>query len=301
MKKSGTLLWACWLTLSFGCARVTEKDVNRRNAQGAEPSRSGQGTNGSGDATVQADLSPLVLQLAKNSELAPADFFKNISGISKIKEDQIILFGKNGKSWVYGSTPDQPPKVLEPSVVGGEGAQLFTLPESEFWLVKADEVGRRKAGSVEQGSITIERFSTAALQGNREKMRVLYAGVNDLILDLETSIAILSIREGQALLNQFDTSKLPVDLGGSIRAAGRGQNDSFWFAAGDQIAIVESKSEVFSWKKSKIPMPGFEDYTHLALWIDPAAKQVLGDSLMLQGEKIWSVSGAPLAAAPAAP
>jgi hypothetical protein len=139
------------------------------------------------------------------------------------------------------------------------------------------------------------------LQGNKDKMKVLFAAATDIILHLETHLAILSVKEGQAVLNQFDISKLPISLGGAIRAAGRGAGGSFWFANGDQIAVVEPKAEVFSWKKVKAPLMGYEDYVQLALWPDIGTKMASGDVVLLHGDKFWSVSGAPIAPAPAPP
>ncbi len=303
IKGLSAIFWVLALGLSPSCSKNSETEVNKRTPREAEganadPNRDNSGNGfGSGDAMGDVTFGALSLQLAKNSENLGADFVSNVVIVNKTKEDQTVIFGKGGRSWVYGA-PDKAPQQLEPSVVVAEGSQLLTLPDGEFWVVRPEELGRRKAGSVDQGSITIERFSLATVQGNKEKIKVLFAGATDIILHLETHLAVLSVKEGQAILNQFEIAKLPVNPGASIKAAGRGANGSFWFASGDQVALVEPKAEVFSWKKIKIPLAGYEDYLQFAAWPDLAAKMVMGDAVLLQGDKFWSVSGAPIAAAP---
>jgi hypothetical protein len=280
------------LSLAFACS---EEAVNRRGEVAASmvaPSKSE--TN---DGDVQTDpgksadfVGPALTEAKNNADLTP-EFKANINLVNKVSATQIVLFGKDGKSWLYNPAADTPPTQMDPAIVQPAGYSLFTLPDGKFWLVGPQTLGRRKAGEPTGGSVPVENFNTSTIKGDWAKVRILYAAVDTIILHLDTNIAILAIRNGTPSVSQF-SSALPVQLEGGIVAAGETESGGYWFSGKETIALLEMSGLSLAWSRAKVPLTGHEDYAQIAMRIDSAKKEVTGDVLVFQGDKYWSVTGA---------
>ena len=301
------------LRISFAATAITlgtlgacGKSVEVSNQRTVVPNTAAAGEAGSGDRdsdNPDSTKSPVVeyaaldLIEAPNADRLASGFVAGLLAINKVAENKIVLFGPEGKSWVYNPGDNLPPTALDPVVVAPQGSTLYTLPDGEFCLVSQTEVGKRKASPAQDsGLITVERFSTSRFDGNKAEIKALYASKSDLILNLSTHLVILSIRGGEAAFSQFALDKLPVKLNGPILAAGQAKDGAYWLASKDQLALLVPKGLSFSWSEIKVPLNGREHYKMLGLWLDQGAKNVLGDAVMLVDDKIWSVSGAPIAA-----
>ena len=282
------------LVFSWSCSKGVQ-DFSVRNQGTRAPVTADPADGSSDDGKPIRTVKAPILQIAKNTEHLTSEFLDNVSLVSKISPDQIMIFGKNGRSWIYGKD-ELVPQVLEATVFKPDGSQLFTLPEGDFWVVSSTEIGRKKSGSVEQGRVTIERFDIGTLEGVKANIKVLYVSPLEIILHLETHLALLSIQDGKLSSNQVVINKFPFPLGGPIQAAGRAINGSFWIAYRDFLALLEPKEAVFSWSKVRIQMGQHLDYTQLGLWLDQTNNDLVGDVLALQEGKFWSVSGAPIVA-----
>ncbi len=295
IKISSKVYLTSFLGLGLGAVACSKSDetINHRGKSLAirvnnEANDLKVGVIGEGSGT----LTTLELQETK-SEIS-ADFFANIALASKISEDEIIVMGKDGKSWVYKSSEDSAPELLEPVTTPPSG-MLYTLPSGNFWIVSAESIGRRKP-STDAAVVKALSFSTSVLPGNKEKMRVLYAGPTDLILHLDTDLVILTVSPDQQILNNaISLASITPKLDGPIVSAGKGSNGSFWFAAGEKLIISEPRGVTFSYTGYHMPTNGHADYKSLAMWLDTSKKGALGDVLMLQADKIWSITGAPVA------
>lgn len=282
------------LSLVFGCSSET---VSRRGeaaalkAVPAEPEPSdGDIQTDSGKST---DFVGPTLTESKNNAALTKEFKDNINLVSKVSATAIVLFGKDGKSWLYNPAADTPPTQMDPAIVQPQGYSLFTLPDGKFWLTGPQTLGRRKAGEAVGASVPVENFNTASIKGDWAKVRILYASVDTIILHLDTNIAVLAIRNGTPSVSQF-SSTLPVPLDGAIVAAGETETGGYWFAGKESVALLEMSGLSLAWSRAKVPLTGHEDYSQMAMRIDSAKKEVTGDVLLFQGDKYWSVSGAPI-------
>lgn len=280
------------LSLTFACS---EETVNRRGEVAASTILPANPPPGDGD--IQTDpgkstdfIGPTLLE-AKNNAGLTAEFKANISLVNKVSATQIVLFGKDGKSWLYNPAADAPPTQMDPAIVQPEGYSLFTLPDGKFWLVGPQTLGRRKAGEAAGGSVPVENFNTSTIKGDWTKIRVLYVAVDTIILHLDTNIAVLAIRNGTPSVSQFSPT-LPVPLEGGIVAAGETEAGGYWFASKETAALLEMAGLSLSWSRAKVPLTGHEDYTQIAMRIDSSKKEVTGDVLLFQADKYWSVTGA---------
>jgi hypothetical protein len=182
---------------------------------------------------------------------------------------------------------------MDPAIVQPQGYSLFTLPDGKFWLTGPQTLGRRKAGEAVVGSVPVENFNTASIKGDWTRVRILYASVDTIILQLDTNIAVLAIRNGTPSVSQF-SSTLPVPLDGTIVAAGETETGGYWFAGRESVALLEMSGLSLTWSRAKVPLTGHEDYSQVAMRVDSVKKEVTGDILLFQGDRYWSVSGAPI-------
>ncbi len=291
-----SLLMVAPLLLASAC-NDSGQAVNRRGevAAGISSVIPEEASNSDGDiqnkTADSTDYAAPKLVEAKNTAALSAEFKANIGLVSKVAATQIILFGKDGKSWQYNPADDTPPKVLDAVIVKPQGYNLYTLPDGKFWLVGPQTLGRRKAGDAAGGAVPVENFDTSTIKGDWSKVRVLYTAVDTIILQLDTNIAILTIRSGTPSLSQF-SSTLPVALEGGIVAAGETEAGGYWFASKEVVALLETQGLKMAWARAKIPLTGHEDYSQVAMRIDSSKKEAVGDILMLQGDQFWSVTGA---------
>ncbi len=287
-----TLAAMALLSLTFGCS---EESVNRRGEVAASISVPATSDPNNGDVKTEPGKStdfvgPTLTEAKNNAGLTP-EFKANILLVNKVSATQIVLFGKDGKSWLYNPAADTPPTQMEPAIVQPSGYSLFTLPDGKFWLVGPQTLGRRKAGEGAGGAVPVENFNTSTIKGDWTKVRVLYAAVDTIILHLDTNVAILAIRNGTPSVSQF-SSALPVQLEGGIASAGETEGGGYWFSGKDTIALLEMSGASLAWSRAKVPLTGHEDYTQIGMRIDSGKKEVTGDVLVFQGDKYWSVSGA---------
>lgn len=279
------------LLLAVACA--DGGTVNQRGKVAASTALPGV-TPDNGDVSTDpkaSDFSGPTLVEAKNTAAVSPEFKANVLLASKISAEQIMIFGKDGKSWLYNPTADAAPTQLEPPIVKLSGTSLLTLPDGKFWVVGDKTIGRRKAGDGTGGSVPVENFNTTTIKGDWAKTRVLYAAPDTLILQLDTSVAILAVRNGTPSLSQF-SSTLPVALEGGIVAAGETVGGGYWFASKETVAVLEMSGLSLAWSRAKVPFTGHEDYGQIAMRIDSGKKVVDGDILLFQGDKYWSVTGA---------
>ncbi len=283
------------LLLAEACAD-SGQTISRRGVAGASITSVTPAPKPSSDGDIQTDptkstdfTGPTLVEAKNNAALTP-EFQANIALVNKVSATQIVLFGKNGRSWQYNPAEEAPPKAMEPAIVKPEGFNLFTLPDSKFWLVGPQTLGRRKAVESTGGVVSVENFNTSTIKGDWAKVRVLYVSLDTIILQLDTSIAILAIRNGTPSLSQF-SSTLPVALEGGIVAAGETESGGYWFASKETFALLEMTGLNLAWSRVKIPFTGHEDYSQAAMRIDSAKKQATGDVLLFQADKYWSVTG----------
>ncbi len=288
----------CLLVLAMGvsCAKP-EETVNRRRLAPEADAIAGE-KNPNEEPVAVVEYENLELVQAKNMEALSADFLNNIAFISKPATDVVVIFGKDGNSWVYNPGNEAPPAAIAPAVVAPEDSSLYPLPDGEFWTVSSEEIGKRKtsADATAGGAVIIERFGTNVFEGDKAKITVLFAAANDLIFTLDTHIVMLNTQNGKPSFNQFVLSKLPIDLEGPVVAAGRGTDKSYWLASKEDVALLTPSGSGFTWTKVKLPLDGQQDYRHLAMWLDKDKKAAEGDVLLLIGDKLLSRSGAPIAA-----
>jgi hypothetical protein len=280
------------LSLTFACS---EEVVNRRGEVAASMALPANPDTKDGD--VQTDpgkssdfVGPTLTEAKNNAGLTP-EFKANINLVNKVSATEIVLFGKDGKSWLYNPAADAVPTQMEPAIVQPTGYSLFTLPDGKFWLVGPQTLGRRKAGEAAGTSVPVENFNTSSIKGDWTKVRILYAAVDTIILHLDTNIAILAIRNGTPSVSQFN-SALPVPLEGGIVAAGETESGGYWFSGKETVALLELSGLSLAWSRAKVPLVGHEDYAQIAMRIDSTKKEVSGDVLVFQADKYWSVSGA---------
>ncbi|RYZ47371.1 MAG: hypothetical protein EOP07_27025, partial [Proteobacteria bacterium] len=166
--------------------------------------------------------SPLKLVAAKGLESIKLD---DIILTSKVSATEFVLYGKDGKSWSYkpeATVATDVLKSIEAVVVPPTGSTLYSLPDSQFWFIAQDKLGRHKpaaAGTTaDEKSITVEQFSTKTFQGDLTKMKVLYVSLDEVIFHLDTYIAIINVKSSPAQIKQLPIAKLPVDLSGVVQA-----------------------------------------------------------------------------------
>jgi hypothetical protein len=280
------------LSLTFACS---EETVNRRGEVAASISLPASPDQSDGDVKSDAGKStdyvgPTLTEAKNNAALTP-EFKANINLVNKVSATQIVLFGKDGKSWLYNPAADAPPTQMDAAIVQPSGYSLYTLPDGKFWLAGPQTLGRRKAGDAVGGTVPVENFNTSSIKGDWTKARVLYAAVDTIIIHLDTNIAILTIRNGTPSVSQF-SSTLPVPLEGGIIAAGETESGGYWFSGKETVALLEMSGLSLAWSRAKVPLTGHEDYTQIAMRVDSAKKEVSGDVLVFQGDKYWSVTGA---------
>lgn len=279
---------ACVLlaAIGVGCAKQDES-VNRRRFAPSEDATLATDNEGGSDAELETVYATPNFVESKHTSLLDPIFMSNIQLASKTKADEIILFGKDGNSWVYKPGGEGQITAISPAVVNPEGSTLYSLNDQQFWIVSPEEIGKRKTGAAsDQGAVTIERFGTDAFPGNKDKIAVLFAGPTEIILHLETYLVILTTESGKPSFNQFALASLPVDLGGQVLAAGRSGSKGFWLANKDTFALLEPRGTGFSWTKVHLPLSGLEDYRMFAAWLDTEAKAAQGSALILHGEKM---------------
>ncbi len=204
---------------------------------------------------------------------------------NKINATDFVLYGKDGKSWVYkpaAAAADQL-KELKP-IVNPKGSTLYTLPDNQFWFVSPDQLGRHKSktdGATADGAnIKAEVFPTTTLLGDKSKMKVLFANADEIILQNDTHIAIVTVLAAPkpAQLKQLPIEKLPVDLKGEL-SAGLSQN-GYWFrsAAGLFFLSKAKSTDVNPWSKNAFALEP-ADLSSLALWPDETGSKYVGVSL----------------------
>lgn len=274
--------------LGLSCAQP-EENVNRRRFAPVE-------------GVTEADFQPapaveapkelvyaaLELTETKLPELIDPIFFSNIQLVSKTLEDEIVIFGKDGNSWVYKPGTEAELNLIPPAVVNPQGSTLYTLPSGQFWIVSPEEVGKRKdAVGTDQGAVVIERFGTDVFSGNKSKISVLFATASSIVLHLETHIVILTSENNKPSFNQFALNSLPVSLGGPIIAAGQAKNKAFWLASKDAMALLEPRGSGYSWSKVRLPLPGEGEFKSLALWLDQDVKAAKGSAMLQRAETLW--------------
>jgi hypothetical protein len=280
------------LSLMFACS---EEDVSRRGEVAASitlpATRDLNSGDGKADSGKSSDyVSPTLTEAKNNAGLTP-EFKANINLVNKVSATQIVLFGKDGKSWLYSPAAGAPPTQMDAAIVQPSGYSLYTLPDGKFWLVGPQSLGRRKAGEAAGGTVSVENFNTSSIKGDWTKARVLYAAVDIIIIHLDTNIAILAIRNGTPSVSQF-SSALPVTLEGGIVAAGETESGGYWFSGKETVAQLEMSGLSLTWSRAKVPLTGHEDYLQIAMRVDSEKKELSGDVLVFQGDKYWSVSGA---------
>lgn len=279
------------LSLAFGCS---SESVSRRGEAAAARAVAAEPKPGDGDIQTDpgksTDFVAPPLTEAKNNAALSAEFKANIGLVSKVSATEIVLFGKDGKSWLYNPAADAPPTQLDAVIVQPVNYSLYTLPDGKFWLVGPQALGRRKAGEA-GASVPVENFNTSTIKGDWAKARVLYAAVDTIILQLDTNVAILAIRNGSPSVSQF-SSTLPVPLEGGIVAAGETEAGGYWFAGKETVALLEMSGLSLAWSRAKVPLQDRADYSQIAMRIDSTKKEVTGDALLFQGDRYWSVSGA---------
>ncbi|RZA25304.1 MAG: hypothetical protein EOP10_07245 [Proteobacteria bacterium] len=223
---------------------------------------------------------------------------------NKISAFDFVLFGKDGKSWSYSpaAAAGAQLKAITPIVVNPPGSVLYSLPDNQFWFVAPDKLGRHKAkvdGTMDDAkSVKVEQFSTATFLGDKTKIKVLYASVDEIILHLDTHIAIVSVLPSPqpAQIKQLPIEKLPVDLKGEL-SAGRSQG-GYWFrsAAGLFFLSKTDKADVNPWSKNAFALEP-ANLSALALWPDEAGLKYVGASLGVSAGAFFTDVVAPIAPA----
>ena len=245
------------------------------------------------------EISGFGLFEAKNGEALDQGFVPNVALISKISASQIVIFGKDGKSWQYSSKAEAAPTAVASTVAVGPGSNLYSLPDNEFWIVSPSEVGRRKPNQVNTGAnVTVERFSTSTLEGDKASLKVLFVSKDVLMLSVPTHVAIYDLREGKQSLVQIELEKAPGKLKGAVvTGAGMVEGGGFWLATPDDLYVLNPRvgSSEFNWKIASLSGKSLSAVKSMGLWLDPSHKVPLGDVLVLRDNKFYSISGAPIA------
>jgi hypothetical protein len=227
--------------------------------------------------------SPLKLVAAKGLESIKLD---DIILTSKVSATEFVLFGKGGKSWSYkpeATVATDVLKSIDAVVIPPPGSTLYSLPDSQFWFIAQDKLGRYKpsatGAAAGEKSISVEQFLTKTFQGDLSKMKVLYVSLDEIIFHLDTHIAILSAKTTPAVIKQFPIAKLPVDLSGVVQAGRR--DGGYWFRANGSLFLLNSGEEIAGtspWSKGVFTVdPG--DLSGLAMWTDATGTKYAGSSL----------------------
>lgn len=312
LKAALTLLSAA----SLVACSASEQEVNKRGDRKADLVAFNQvlrdQAKNSGDATPDSDkdkpadetpdstepVTPAVPEikipgLKFAADAALASIKADVVLVNKINATDIVLFGKEGKSWVYNpalAAADQL-KAITPIVVNPVGSTLYSLPDNEFWFVSSDRLGRHKSGSAgmtgEEKTVTTEQFATAALKGDKAKIKVLYASVDEIILHLDTYIDIITIMPSPApaSIKQLEIAKLPVDLKGDV-TAGRSAA-GYWFRSAAGLFFLSKTNAQAPWSQSAFSVEP-SDINSLAMYPDEAGLKFQGASLGLSAAGLFS-------------
>lgn len=292
--KSGSI--ALSLVTAIACSKSEETlnkrqtklgDVLDKRAEGDAKPATGEGDGSAAEekGLASVEFEALSLAAAKGLDSIPTDDVAGAELIEKLSENQLMIFGKDGKSYVYTIGSKDAPAEIEAVVQAPEGAKLYSLPDEQFWFVGSDQLGRRKAAdpnAVNANAITVEQFSTSSLKGDVTKIKVLFASASEIILHLDTHIAILGIKDGKSLLNQFALEGLPVNLKGAVQA-GQTTNGGYWFYANNKFSLLQpnEKGTGLLWSDGKLSLP--EGSSQVAMILDTGAKKSVGGSYVLAG------------------
>jgi hypothetical protein len=298
--------------VSLGCAPTKKVVIDKREqnsfvdnndtnpdedpAGGADGEVAGPGDDNTVVDDTVLNFSGLAFQLAARSDQLDQAYRDNLLMASKVAEGTNILFGKDGTSWIYGQEgSDQPEEVL-PAIAPPEERQLLTMDQGDFWIVGPERVSKRKMGpDMAENQIVLHNFDLTKLSGDASQLRILGATHTTLILSLGTHLAIFTVWDGLTSAYELE-AKLPAGIEGDVIAAGDTTDGGFWLATADRFALLKQVELQWHWNIADIPMD-LADYTSLALRIDVEGQRPVGDSVAVK-EDVYSVSGAPIAAAP---
>lgn len=295
--KSGAI--ALSMASAIACSKSEETLDKRQTKLGAvldqradnSDQKPAEGGGGEGNAEPKPAELPSVefeaisLSAAKGLESIPAEELTATDLIEKVSETELVIFGKDGKSYVHTIGSKDAPVELEAAIQVPEGARLYSLPGGQFWFVGADQLGRRKdvpADAANGDAINVEQFSTSSFEGDVKKLKVLYVSASEIIVHLDTHIAILAVKDGKSLLNQFPIEGLPVDLKGTIQA-GKTVNDGYWFVANSKLSLLlpNEQGTGLVWSNGQLALP--EGATQIAMILDAGSKKALGGTYVFAG------------------
>ncbi len=246
------------------------------------------------DNTVQ-NFSGITLSTAANFE--QFQDFENISLISKIDQNTIVLFGSDGFSWSYGDAAglqDNLPR-LNPSEYPER--KIYTLPDDDLWMVSSTLVSKRKfVDDAEENQIVLLNFDLTKLSGNRESTRVLGITKESLILEMGNYIGLFSVINGVASAYELK-AELPYENVGAIVSSGQTNDGGYWFLTSEKkFVLLKRKEQKWVWNLVEMPVTTFEDeISSMAIWLDVENKAVSGDAAILTTNSLLSISGAPIA------
>ncbi len=294
MKSLGIMNAALVLSIlgSAACSSGEQTLDKRQSKSGlaaaniAAAAAASQQKTGNGDA--QADTSKSAASNELQSLSFPAIKLASSAGagaafslINKISATDFVLHTGKASMVYHAGDALADVKALEPQVVVPTGSTLYSLPDNEFWLVSADSLYRRKAvdaaTAADSKTVPVEQFATSLLPGDTKKLKVLYAAKDELIVSLDTFVAILAIKDGKPYLNSIELAKLSFDLKGDLQA-GRLENGGYWFrsASGLYLLMPPEAGKDFVWKKADLSFdPAVSG--QLAMWLDSDALKASGN------------------------
>lgn len=255
-------------------------------------------TSSSPDTTVVNDEveSFSQINLSSVSNLDLFEDFSNISLISKIDADTIVLFINNGFSWNYNSTGGLEANLprLNPSEF--PDSTIFSLPNDDFWLVGPTTVSKRKFVEDEAENETVLlNFDLSKLTGSRDSTRVLGITKESLILEMGSYVAIFSVVDGVGSAYEVEI-QIPFENSGTIVSSGQTSDRGFWFHTSENKFIF-LKRDNLKWVWSLVELPVSDvgaSIKSVAAWLDVDSKSASGDVAVLTPSSFFSKSGAPL-------
>lgn len=286
------------------CSGSSEEEIDKRPAKIASIGEQGAGNLEPNIDAIRDDGNTVVdettvtfsgvnYQLAAGSEQLDQAFYENVALVSKVSEGAVILFGRNGSSWLYGGEEDELPRLIQPLIGVPEGQQLLTMDASDFWLVSSSRASKRRFDEeVPANQIVLHNFDLSQVLGQRDKLKILGATHQSLFLHLVSHIVILSVVDGETAAYEF-SAEFPGGFEGEIRAAGETTEGGYWFATENRFAILNYRDQRWHWNFAEMPS-NLNDYSSLAARLDLDGQRLSGDSVAFNG-RVHSLSGAPMA------
>lgn len=301
---------AIYLFLLQACSAGSNESVDRRSATDTASSPTEEtgelnpesASEAPSETNAIVDQEPIALtdpnlQPASGAEFLAENFFSNIQLVSKVASDTVILFGLDGRSWVYGAADATEPTELQPVVGVPEDGQLFTMDGDDFWMLTPSKVSKRKQQEGgDPNEVVLINFDITQLSGDPAQRKVLGVSHSSLILFGGSHIAVFEVNEGEPSAFEFKT-ELPPGTGSQLLAAGSLKGDGYWFATEQNLATLRRGDGEWVWTVAQTALMT-DGILGFAAEPDLDNRSFQGDTVIWNAEGVQSASGAPIAAAP---